>query len=141
MASASRVLVFRTFCADPLEFVATRLRSRRGHRVLLWADAAIFVFLLVVIKLRSSWLQSRILTAISHRMTFAVLPGPSESIRYTRNGPYDERLGYSHIPEFVERTASRGYAMEAQARPSKMYVALSDLGVFPIYHEKSEVGA
>jgi len=140
VASASRVLVFRTFCADPLEFVATRLRSRRGQRVLLWAGAAIFVFLLVAIELRSSWLQSRILTAISHRETFVVLPGRSESIRYTRSGPYDERLGYSRIPEFVERTESRGYAIEAQARPSKMYIALSDLGVFPIYHEKKEAG-
>ena len=78
--------------------------------------------------------------AISHRETFVVLPGPSESIRYTRSGPYDERLGYSRIPEFIERTESRGYAIEAQARPSKAYVALSDLGVFPIYHEKNEAG-
>src|SRR6516164_3812946 len=95
---------------------------------------------LAALELRSSWLQSRILTAISHRTTFAVLPGRSESIRYTRSGPYDKRLGYSRIPEFVQRTESRVYEIEAQARPSRVYVALADLGVYPIYREKDDAG-
>ncbi len=138
MASASRVVAFRTFCADPLQFVVFRLR--KGRRVLLWAGLAVTLLALPATELRSSWLQSRILTAISHRMTFAVLPGPSESIRYTRSGPYDERLGYSRIPEFVQRIESRGYKIEAQARPSNMYVAMTDLGVFPIYREKDDAG-
>lgn len=140
MASASRVFAFRNYCANPLEFLAFKLRNFRLHRRHLWACVGTVVLALAAIELRSSWLQSRILAAISHRMTFSVLPGPSESIRYTRSGPYDERLGYSRIPEFVERTESRGYAIEAQARPSKMYVALSDLGVFPIYREKDDAG-
>ena len=140
MASASRVVAFRTFCTDPLEFVVFRLQRGRLHRVLLWAGLAITLLAFAATELRSSWLQSRILTAISQRMTFAVLPGGSKSIRYTRSGPYDERLGYSSIPEFVQRTESRGYEIEAQARPSKMYVALADLGVFPIYREKNDAG-
>ena len=73
-------------------------------------------------------------------MTFAVLPGRSESIRYTRSGPYDERLGYSRIPGFVQQTESRGYEIEAQARPSWMCAALSDLGVYPMYREKDHAG-
>jgi hypothetical protein len=64
------------------------------------------------------------------------LPGPTGSIRYTRSGPYDERLGYSRIPEFIERTGSLGYEIAAQARASKTYVALSDLGISPIFPEK-----
>jgi hypothetical protein len=123
VASASRVFGFRNYCANPLEFLAFKLRTLRLHQGCVWTCVGIIVLALAAIELRSSWLQSRILTAISHRMTFAVLPGSSASIRYTRSGPYDERLGYSHIPEFVVRTESRGYAMEAQARPSKMYVA------------------
>ncbi len=140
MASASRVVAFRNYCANPLEFLAFKLRTLRLHRSCLWVCVGTIVLALAAIELRSSWLQSRILTAISHRMTFSVLPGPSESIRYTRSGPYDERLGYSRIPEFIERTESQGYEITAQARPSKIYVALSDLGVFPIYHEKNEAG-
>ncbi len=140
VASASRLVAFRNFFTDPLEFVALRPRNRRLHHVLLWTSGAILILFLAISELRSSWLQSRILTAISHRMTFAVLPGCGESIHSTRSGPYDERLGYSRIPEFVQRTESRGYAIEAQARPSRMYVALSDLGVYPIYREKDDAG-
>lgn len=101
--------------------------------------AAIVLFL-ATLELRSSFLQSHILTAITRRMTYSVLPGPSESIRYTRSGPYDERLGYSRIPDFVERSKSQDFAIEAQARPSKTYVALSDLGAFPVYREKNAAG-
>jgi membrane peptidoglycan carboxypeptidase len=73
-------------------------------------------------------------------MTYSVLPGPSESIRYTRSGPYDERLGYSRIPDFVEQSKSQDFEIKAQARPSKTYVALSDLGAFPMYREKNAAG-
>ncbi len=140
MASASRLLAFKNFCTDPLEFVALRPRNRRLHRMLLRTSGAILILSLGISEVRSSWIQSRILTAISHRMTFSVLPGRNESIRYTRSGPYDERLGYSRIPQFVQRTESRGYEIEAQARPSRMYVALADLGVYPIYREKDDAG-
>lgn len=139
VASASRLIVLRTFCTDPLEFVTFWLRGRRLHH-LLGAGVVAIALALTAIELRSSWLQSRILTAISRRMTFAVLPGRSESIRYTRSGPYDERLGYSRIPEFVQRTESRGYEIEAQARPSRVYTVLADLGVFPVYREKGDAG-
>jgi membrane peptidoglycan carboxypeptidase len=107
---------------------------------LLRTAATIIALAPVVIELRSSWLQSRVFTAISHRMTFTLLPGPSNAIRYTRSGPYDERLGYSRIPKFLERTESRGYQIEAQARPSKLNLTMADLGVFPIYREKDEAG-
>jgi membrane peptidoglycan carboxypeptidase len=100
----------------------------------------VIVFVLATLELHFSWLQSRILTAVSQRMTYTVSPSRSDSIRYTRSGPYDERLGYSRIPEFIERTGSLGYEIAAQARPSKMYAALSDLGAFPIYREKNAAG-
>ena len=140
MASASRVFAFRNYCADPLEFLAFKLGHLRLHRRCLWACVGTVILALAAIELRSSWLQSRILTAISHRMTFSVLPGKNKSIRYTRSGPYDERLGYSRIPDFIERTELQGYEITAQARPSNMYVALADLGVFPIYREKDGAG-
>jgi hypothetical protein len=80
---------------------------------------AVIVLFLATLELRSSFLQSHILTAISRRMTYSVLPGPSESIRFTRSGPYDERLGYSRIADFVGRGKSQDFEIAAQAHPSK----------------------
>jgi hypothetical protein len=34
-------------------------------------------------------------------MRFTVQPGPSEDIRFSRSGPYDERLGYAQLPSFI----------------------------------------
>lgn len=115
-------------------------KSRSGHRHWIWFCTTIVVVVFATLEIHSSWLQSHILTVISRRMTYSVLPGPSESIRYKRSGPYDERLGYSRIPDFVQRSKSQDFDIEAQARPSKTYVALSDLGAFPVYREKNAAG-
>jgi len=131
---------FRSFRLPPCRIFAFRLRGRLRHRSWIWLCAAIIVVVFAALELHSSWLQSHILTAISRRMTYSVRPGPSESIRYTRSGPYDERLGYSRIPDFVERSKSQDFEIEAQARPSKTYVLLSDLGAFPVYREKNAAG-
>jgi len=132
LSSASRLFALRAFQTYPFAFIVSRLRSWRLHRVSLRTAATIIALALVVIELRSSWLQSWVFTAVSHRATFMLLPGPGDAIRYTRSGPYDERLGYLRIPKFLERTESRGYQIQAQARPSKLYLTMADLGVFPI---------
>jgi membrane peptidoglycan carboxypeptidase len=108
--------------------------------VLLSTAAAITALALVLIEFRSSELQSVVFSAIAHRMTFAPAAGPSGAIRYTRTGPYDERLGYSRIPEFIERTSHQGYGIAAQARDSTLYLTATDLGVFPVYREKDQAG-
>ena len=139
-SSASRLLADEALRIHPTEFLVSGLRSRRFHRVLLYTAAAITALTLLVIEFRSSWLQSLVFSAIVHRMTFAPASGPSAAIRYTRTGPYDERLGYSRIPEFIERTSHQGYGIAAQARDSKLCLTATDLGVFPIYREKGQAG-
>ena len=138
--SVSRLLADKALRIHPAGFVISGLRGRRLHGVLLCTAAAITALALVLIEFRSSWLQSFIFSAIAHRMTFAPAAGPSGAIRYTRTGPYDERLGYSRIPEFIARTSHRGYGIAAQARDSKLYLTATNLGVFPIYREKDQAG-
>jgi len=140
LSSAARSLALRAFKPDPFEFIASRLGRRWLHRVLKWIAVTAIALVLVVTEVRSSWFESWVFTLISHRMTFALAPGPSTTIRYTRTGPYDERLGYLSIPEFVTRAAARGYTIEAQARPSSMYTTMTDLGIYPIYQEKTATG-
>ncbi len=124
----------------PSGFIVSKLRSRRVHRLLMWSAAAITLLALALIETRSSWLQSRVFAAACRRMTFTLGKGPSDAIRYTRTGPYDERLGYSRIPRMVARAASAGYTVEAQARASRLQLAMTDVGMHPVYREKSQAG-
>ena len=140
LSSAARSFALRALTARPFEFIASRLGRRRLHRVLRWIAVTTIALAFALTEIRSSWFESWVFTVISHRMTFAVAPGPSTTIRYTRMGPYDERLGYSGIPEFLTRAAARGYTIEAQARPSSMYTIMDDLGIYPIYQEKIATG-
>lgn len=120
--------------------IASPLRSRRVQHVLLATSVAALACALMLLELRSSWLQSRVFFAIASRATFQVLPGPSGRIHFTRTGPYDERLGYSRVPDFLRRAGSAGYAVEAQARGSDLSLTLANLGVYPIYPEKDQTG-
>jgi membrane peptidoglycan carboxypeptidase len=140
LASASRLLADKALRTHPAGFVVSGLRGRRLHGVPLYTAAAIAALALLLIEFRSSWLQSSVFSAIAHRMTFAPAAGPSGAIRYPRTGPYDERLGYSRIPQFIERTSHQGYGIAAQARDSKLYLTVTDLGVFPIHREKDQAG-
>ncbi|MBR0565271.1 transglycosylase domain-containing protein [Azoarcus sp. L1K30] len=95
--------------------------------------------LVLVDELRTSALQARYLSRIAGEADVEMKPGAG-SLLAAPGGPYDSRLGYSQLPAFVSRLATRGYTVSEQARPSASLVALSDLGVFPIYREKNQGG-
>jgi hypothetical protein len=80
-----------------------------------------------------------IFTRIDRQLTFKVEPGPApaDSIRYPQHGPYDERLGYAGLPDFITKLNARDYAVTAQARMSPKMVQLVDRGIFATYHEKT----
>ncbi len=140
LSSAYRLRAFKALREHSFEFIDPRLRTRRLLRVLVWTAATIAVVSAVGIELRSSRVQSLIFSAISNRMGFKLAPGASRAIRLLRTGPYDERLGYSRIPKFIERANHSGYRIEAQARSSRLALTMTDLGVFPIYPEKTRAG-
>ncbi len=140
LSSDSRLLTAKPVRAHLFDSVVCRLRSRRLHRVLLWIAVAITSTALTVGELRSSWLQSRLFGALASRMSCILAAGPHRTFHNAKLGPYDERLGYSRIADFVARAEARGYSVEAQARPSSLLLALADSGAYPIYREKSQTG-
>ncbi|MGH9559125.1 MAG: transglycosylase domain-containing protein, partial [Bryobacteraceae bacterium] len=73
-------------------------------------------------------------------MTYRVAPGPSASIAFPHSGPYDERLGYSMLPRFLNQIEGAGFFVERQARDSKFSTAAASLGFYPIYREKAQAG-
>ncbi|MGA7929059.1 MAG: transglycosylase domain-containing protein, partial [Candidatus Sulfotelmatobacter sp.] len=66
--------------------------------------------------------------------------GTSRAIHYPNAGPYDQRLGYADLPEFLRRLKASGYQVKAQARDSRPYLLLTGLGLYPVYHEKTQAG-
>lgn len=116
------------------------VRPRAGLKRLAASIAMAACIAGILLELRTSWLQSRLLTAVARRMTFSVAPGLSAAIRYPRAAPYDERLGYSRLPAMLKALRETGYEVTAQARSSRSLVKLTDWGTFSTYTEKPQAG-
>jgi hypothetical protein len=82
-------------------------------------------------EMKTSYLEAWIFTRIDRDMSFAPQPGPSDSIRFPTHGPYDERLGYVAVPQFVSALSQRHFTVERQvvegARPVCRSRRFSDL--------------
>jgi membrane peptidoglycan carboxypeptidase len=91
-------------------------------------------------EIQTSKFQSEYISSISKQLSYKLDNGPSSSIRFPQYGPYDERLGYTLLPEVIPRLEKSGYAIAAQASSSPMMTQLVDDGLFAIYHEKTQAG-
>jgi membrane peptidoglycan carboxypeptidase len=89
---------------------------------------------------QASRLQARYFSGVARDMKFAVEPGPSASIRFPQTGPYDQRLGYSELPNFLKRLQAKGYEIESQARVTHRLGHLIEAGYAPPYGEKTQAG-
>ncbi|HYQ38615.1 MAG TPA: biosynthetic peptidoglycan transglycosylase, partial [Pseudomonas sp.] len=87
----------------------------------------------------SKW-QSRLLGDWAARLQYRVEPGPSDAIRYPQQGPFDQRLGYVGLPEFVRRLDQQGYVVERQARFSPPLLEYTGYGLYPPFPEKTRAG-
>ncbi|HSB14983.1 MAG TPA: transglycosylase domain-containing protein [Bryobacteraceae bacterium] len=112
-------------------------RPRAGR---IWATSIGISLILIGAEMRTSWLQSWVLSTLAGRLSYAVAPGPSDAIRFPQAGPYNDRLGYSRLPDFNARLKSAGCRIDAQARNSHLAVTLADLGLYPVYPEKTQAG-
>lgn len=101
-------------------------------------------------ELEHSRLQARYFAGVARDATYHVQPGPSQAIRYPQpGGPYDVRLGYAQLPQYVQRLQQRGYQVHSQAVQSQPMLALAEhgitapllpLGLFVPYAEKDQAG-
>lgn len=122
---------------------------RKKRRSRIWPIFLIIVLALlagaawfIMREVRTSALQAEFFTRLDRQLTFKVEPGPAPAgaIRYPQHGPYDERLGYASLPDFITKLNARDYAVTAQARMSPKMVQLVDRGIFATYHEKNRAG-
>ncbi len=104
---------------------------RQVLRWLLWTLILGVIIGLFVYEIRTSMLQSWILSTYAKRMSYTIEPGPSPSIVFPKTGPFDVRSGYTQIPEFVRRLEADGYRVAEQARFSRDLLRLTRWGIVP----------
>jgi hypothetical protein len=85
---------------------------RLKRRIIVWgAFSALIAICAIAIseELQTSNLQARYLSSFDRELSFRLESGHSPSIRYPTNGPYDQRLGYVGLPDFIQRLKRLGF--------------------------------
>ncbi|MBD8151216.1 penicillin-binding protein [Pseudomonas fluorescens] len=91
-------------------------------------------------EMHSARWQARMLSQWAAQLTYSVEPGPSDAIVYPGAGPFDRRLGYSALGEFLPRVLKRNYVIQSQSRFSEALMDYSRHGLFIPYSEKIQAG-
>jgi membrane peptidoglycan carboxypeptidase len=118
-------------------------QSARGSKVFYAVLIVLGILVLsyaVYAELQASRLQARYFSSLARDMKFVVEPGTSESIRFPQAGPFDQRLGYSELPNFLRRLQAKGYEIESQARVTHKLASHIEGGYAPPYGEKMQAG-
>ncbi len=118
-------------------------RDRRSGRRPLLAASLLLATCLVAVAVhetRTSYAQAELFSRITADFGYELGRGPSERIRFPSGGPYDQRLGYDRIPQWVSRLDSLGFQVTDQARITSSMARWVDRGLYPIYPGKGPVG-
>jgi membrane peptidoglycan carboxypeptidase len=117
-------------------------RSRHG-----WGAFWLLLLIILIVlglaaakEMRTSRFQAREISKYAASLKYELQPGPSDAIRYPGAGPFDQRLGYSAMGEFLPRLLKRDYVIEAQTRFSPALMNYNDKGFFVPYAEKIQAG-
>src|SRR6266571_2200445 len=92
-------------------------------------------------ELRTSAIQSWLLSRDAASLSYEIAPGPSPSIAFPRGGPFDAQHGYPRLGDFSRRLASAGYPVAEQARQSAGTIRFVRWGVTPLYREPAKSSA
>lgn len=125
--------------------------GKRGKwaRFFFWfriAFATVFVTILIVggallaQEMRTSEQQAKFFSELASKATFEPRDGPSSNIRFPASAPYDDRLGYSRLPLFIDKLKERNFEITRQARISADMTDILDAGYFAPYSEKMQGG-
>jgi membrane peptidoglycan carboxypeptidase len=128
---------FAGFLHVPVQRFAARPRLKW------WVSGAALVAILgygATLEARTSYLQSLLFTRMASEMSFDLGAGPSSRIRFPKGGPYDQRLGYTQLPSFIEALKSRHFTIERQAEISPALEQFSARHGYALYHEKEAAG-
>ena len=133
--------------AEPSEQPSPSTPRRRSPlRYLWWLIVLIVLATLALLsyaayqEMQSSAVQSREFSKLAKTLTYSLDKGPSDAIVYPGEGPFDKRLGYSALGEFIPRLLKRDYVVVNQTRFSPALMNYVDHGFFVPYTEKIQSG-
>jgi len=122
---------------------SVRVKTSR-RKVSLWLKLLLVLLLLFVLalvwELNTSRLSAMFFHTTALKMTYAVEPGENNEVYFPSSGPYDQRLGYTRIPQLLKNLKTRDYHITRQAKLSAAHAAYVKSGFYPIYHEKNQTG-
>ena len=112
-----------------------------------WLLFGLFVLLALVVlgfviaqEVRTSRLQAREFSRFAATLSYSMHAGPSDAMLYPGEGPFDKRLGYSALGNFLPRLLKRDYIITQQSRFSPKLLSYSENGFFVPYSEKIQAG-
>ncbi len=123
--------------------VAAPVRRRRWRGWLLGGSVIVAIIAgAIYYEMEHSTLQARFIAGMAQEMRYTVEPGQAteDEIHYPGSGPFDVRMGYTALPDFLTALHERNFLIDAQARWSERLQRSWEWGLFPPYHEKSRVG-
>jgi membrane peptidoglycan carboxypeptidase len=94
----------------------------------------------IINELKTSRWQSALWRDFAKGAGYTVEAGASDAVRFPQTGPYDERMGYHDLPDFIQRLQPEGYVITRQARMSPRLLELQERGLFIPYREKNQAG-
>jgi len=120
-----------------------RFRRHPPHPVR-WRLLALLIALALVVaaiwETQTSSLQSWFFGRWNTTLHFTMEPGPNPQTAFPVSGPFDERRGYTRIPEFRDSLEARGYRITEQARQSPALARLIRFGIAPPFREPPVTG-
>ncbi|MBU4114930.1 MAG: transglycosylase domain-containing protein [Gammaproteobacteria bacterium] len=127
--------------------------ARSGSSLFSWRTVKIVAFLALLglmaaaawwswQEMRSSRWQASFISQRAQKATYAPEPGaaPPASLRYPIDGPFDARMGYSSLPQFLTMLQSQNFQITSQVRMSAVMTEWIDLGLYAPYREKDQSG-
>src|SRR5690554_4907147 len=107
--------------------------NERAMRLRIWIVIGVVSLMLICVagfEFRYAWLQSKWISDYASQLHYQVDDGESEAIRFPDAGPFNQRLGYSAIPQLQSQLQQQGYGVARQARFSSELMDYAEHGLF-----------
>lgn len=102
--------------------------------------AVSLVALLAAMEMRTSQLQSMIAASEARDLRFSVEPDAAGHVVFPAGGPYDRRLGYADLPNFIRSLKTQQFSVVRTANQSSALAAFVREQGYALYHEKEHAG-
>lgn len=124
---------------EPKAKAQPKVRSK-GRAWFLFFILILCLAILIGQEMKTSFYQAKFIHQYAKTLTYELKNEPTQSVIYPSYGPFDERHGYSKLPNYIDRLLQRNFQITRQVAFSPALQEYTQLGFFPPYHEKAQSG-